>query len=389
MNGPQFNDLPFNDFPGDESQVIGRNSRSFSVAARLLPQSVRADVHKLYAWCRVCDDAVDHADNVFEAGHRITVLSEDVEKIYRGETPAHPASHWLADLVERYDIDPQHPKALLDGMESDLRLRQVHTEDELIHYCYHAAGVVGLMMCRILGAQDRRGELHAKSLGIAMQLTNIARDVLEDWQRGRCYLPSTWVDGRLSAVSPPDSAHFESAVRRILRLADQYYAISERGVGYLPPPCRPAIRIASAVYREIGAEIARSGCRVMEGRTVVPKPRFILAATASLISPAVRKVGVAISHSLTTDHPTMSTFSEQAMNDAKYFAYLGLSLTCLMGSALFLLLLVNPKDASYSWLPAIYAAACLAIGWWMGRCAKKAEQAVPVPVEVRSDKNKP
>lgn len=372
----------FNRVPSENAQVIRRNSRSFSFASLLLPADVREDVQKLYAWCRWCDDAVDSAASVQDAAAQLALLREDVQRIYRGEQPLHGASIWLAELVAKHRIESELPLGLLDGMEIDLRLGQIQTEQELLRYCFHAAGVVGLMMCRIFGVTDPRALRHAKSLGIAMQLTNIARDVREDWERGRCYLPATWFCPD-AADRLPTNAQVRSTLQRILELADEHYAIGNAGIRYLPGNVRTAIRIASAVYREIGRQIIRKQLRVMDGRVIVPKLRFVIAASLAWIGGVVRDAQESV-HPLCSDKNGTSFNSEElTMNDAKYLVYLGLSLTAFMGSALFVLVMINPKEATYSTLPLIYAVVCFAIGIATNLLAKKAEKPVPVLVETK------
>ena len=370
----------FNSVPVDDGEVIRRCSRSFSFASRLLPASVRGDVQKLYAWCRWCDDAVDSCDSADEAKQHLSILREDVQRIYRNEPTVHRASAWLAELVDEYEIDQGFPLALLDGMEMDLDLGQIDTENELLRYCYRAAGVVGLMMCKVFGVTDRRALRHAKSLGIAMQLTNIARDVREDWQRGRCYLPKSLLPGGVVA-SPRNEVH--AAVRRILDLAEEYYEVGNEGMVYLPSAVRPAIRVAAAVYREIGMQIRRCDYRVLQGRIVTPKFRFLSSAFTAWARGGVQDIKrcLGVSNKKQSDSPDpFSVSTEFIMNDAKYLFYLGISLTAFMSSAAFLLVMLNPKDASYATLPIVYAVACLAVGIVTNVLAKRAETPVPVPV---------
>lgn len=375
-------EVAFNYVPNDDGEVIRQNSRSFAFASRLLPASVRGDVQKLYAWCRWCDDAVDSCTNAEEAKKRLAVLREDVLRIYRNEPTVHRASAWLAELVDKYDIDESYPLALLDGMEMDLDLGQIDIESDLLRYCYRAAGVVGLMMCKVFGVTDRGALRHAKSLGIAMQLTNIARDIREDWQRGRCYLPKSWLPHGVDGSSE-DEVH--GAVRRILDLAEDYYEVGNEGMVYLPSTARPAIRVAAAVYREIGMQIRRCNYRVLQGRIVTPKLRFV----SSAFSAWARGVAEDIKQSLGFGNNNLShspdpfSFStDLIMNDAKYLFYLGISLTAFMSSPAFLLVMLNPKDASYSTLPLVYAVACFAVGIVTNVLAKRAEIPAPVPVRV-------
>lgn len=374
--------VAFNQVPADDGAVIRRCSRSFAFASRLLPASVRDDVQKLYAWCRWCDDAVDSCDSADDAKQRLSILREDVQRIYRKEPTAHRASAWLAELVDKYDIDQGYPLALLDGMQMDLDLDQIDTENELLGYCYRAAGVVGLMMCGVFSVTDRRALRHAKSLGIAMQLTNIARDVREDWQRGRCYLPQSWLPRGVDGSSQ-DEVH--ASVRRILDLAEEYYEIGNEGMAYLPSAVRPSIRVAAAVYREIGMQIRRCDYRVLQGRIVTSKFRFVLSAFSAWACGLVQdvKLSLGFANNYQSDSPDpFSVSTEFIMNDAKYLFYLGISLTAFMSSAAFLLVMLNPKDASYATLPIVYAVACFAVGIVTNVLAKRAETPVPVPVSV-------
>ncbi len=372
----------FDQVPAAGASVIRKHSRSFSAASWLLPREYRRDVEKLYAWCRWCDDAVDSATNINQAEKRLEILREDVERIYRGQRPLHEASQWLADLVASHDIEKRLPLELLAGMTLDLRLGQIGTQEELLRYCYHAAGVVGLMLCRVFGVNDPRALRHAKSLGMAMQLTNIARDVREDWDRGRCYLPADWFAAKDAGNAIPTDAQIRDSVRCILDLADQHYRTGNLGLRYLPPGVRPAIRMASAVYREIGQQIRRRSYRVMQGRTIVPKARFTSAAAGSLLASAWSQVNerfplkpLSAENFFHQPQP-----QELIMSDAKYLFYLGLSLTAFMASGSFLLVMLNPKDASYSSLPLIYAVASLGIGIVTNLLAKRAEKTVPIPI---------
>ena len=285
----------FDQVPEDESQVIRRHSRSFRLAATLLPRRVRNDVETLYAWCRWCDEAVDAAPTREHAELRLATLRDDVSRIFAGEAPRHRASAWMGMLVARYPIPSQLPRDLISAMESDLDITQVESEEELLKYCYHAAGVVGLMLCHIFGVSNRRAARHAASLGIAMQLTNIARDVREDQMRGRCYLPATWLPSAVNSAPRQGAAALvdsdvRPAIRRILLLAEEHYQVGFAGLHFLPADTRTAVRVAAAVYREIGLEIGRHDYRVMGGRIVIPKRRLIYVMLTAWIGERARSL---------------------------------------------------------------------------------------------------
>jgi len=368
---------PFFDVPEDNATVIRRHSRSFSLAARCLPSGIRYDVEKLYAWCRWCDDSVDTAPNIQVANERLTSLRDDVERIFSGQAVRHPASQWLTDLVEKRGIEKQHALELLSGMEMDLHAWQVDDEADLILYCYRAAGVVGLMLCRIMGVRNRAAEKQAIQLGIAMQLTNIARDVAEDWQRGRCYLPKSWGDIDRNGQALPTNAQVAPSVARLLTLAETYYANGQMGINALPRSCRPAIVLASKLYREIGQQIRRKKHAVMDGRIVVPTGRIVVTvmrgmATGVLCTLSPTKKINFVSEA-TVLQPLPVPIGESTMNDARYLAYLSLSVASFGASIMFLLMLLNPKETSYATLPAIYAGISFLVAIVTYFLAKRAE----------------
>jgi len=377
--------------PLRDSDVIRHHSQSFSIAARLLPKEVRGDVEKLYAWCRWCDNAVDDAPSREIAENQLQRLRTDVELIYDGQKPVHDASLWLADLVSRYAIPKDHPLDLLAGMEMDLAHRPIQSQQDLLLYCHRAAGTVGLMMCYLLGTSDAQALSHADSLGMAMQMTNIARDVKEDHQRGRCYLPECWLDQVRPTEALSSNKDVRPAIRRLLMLADQHYAIGIAGLRYLPPRSQRAIRVASDLYREIGETIRRNDYCVMDGRAFVPLPRKMLLVANSLrrsltsnnlsSSPAPNTSSV-VSVSSTHLGPKMN-------KDATYLATLGVSLTAIMATAMFVLVALNPKDAAiYSNLPWIYASVSALIAcvsqWALYRMTQAMpQQTVNVPSDNR------
>ncbi len=388
-------DDSFSVIPLDETSIIRKHSRSFSMAARWLPAYVRGDVEKLYAWCRWCDEAVDSARDLPDATVRLAILREDVQRVFDGQIVAHPASQWLAELVESKGIRRVEAMDLLAGMEMDLHLGQVEDEEALLRYCYCAAGVVGLMMCRVMGVQSRSAEKHAIDLGMAMQLTNMARDVAEDWKRGRSYLPKTWVevelphpyadpaDGVGSLLISPSNSAIRESVERLLAMAEARYSSGLEGIVMLPRGCRPAIALAAKLYREIGREILRQDVRVMDGRIKVPRLRLVYLACNILIrsvseNVVISKLGMGLFFSSYEVSKRMVS-NQQKMNDAKYLAYLGISLTSFMASALFVMVSLHPKDPSYAALPLVYAMICVGIGTATNVLARKAA--------VRSEEN--
>ncbi len=366
----------FDRLPTDDAAVIQQHSRSFSLAAKLLPANVRPDVEKLYAWCRWCDDAVDEAPDAKAAAARLERLRTDVKRIYAGEAPLHAASKWLESLVHQYNIPIEWPLDLLRGMETDLADPVLETVEDLMQYCYQAAGTVGLMMCRVMGVADPKALAKAKSLGMAMQLTNIARDVHEDWRAGRRYVPKKWLSLVPGKDMTPTNREVSPAVEQLLRLADELYVEGNSGLGYLPNGVRLAIRLAGKVYREIGSEIRRQDLAVMSGRVFVPlRQKIWLVGHAVWEEAAFRmaRLNKQIRQSVTRSVLNAEFFSEgqTAMkNDNLYLFYLGLSLTLIMATTMFVLVGINPKQSAYESLPWIYSGVCAVLATatgWMAR----------------------
>lgn len=351
--------------------VIKRHSRSFAIASQLLPSRVREDVYALYAWCRTVDDAVDEATSREEAERILSVLEGDLDRMRRGEPALHAASLWIKPLVVERRIDVKHAKELIAGMRMDLQSFRVDSDQDLYRYCYHAAGTVGLMMTRLMGVQNPLADRHAIALGVAMQMTNIARDVLEDAGRGRSYLPG------IADPLATDPKAVKAVVADVIDRAERQYEVASAGLRYLPRDCRLAIRIALSLYREIGRQIVRSDHEVLQGRTIIGKPRLAGVLATTLITSFADQCKLALNPLLSvTQEPTMydAKFSQvSTVAQAKHAVYLGLSLTSIMAAALFMMVFVNPKDASYSYLPLVYAGGSLVSGLLFNRLAARCE----------------
>ncbi|MEQ8846695.1 phytoene/squalene synthase family protein [Botrimarina sp.] len=248
---------------------IRRHSRSFSLASRLLPADKRADVERLYSWCRWCDDGVDNAESAEEAAEFVELATADLRLIVNGEVPHTTESLWFGSVVRRHHLSVAAAEALLIGMKSDLTPAENLSVDDLMRYGFRVAGAVGVLMCPILGLRDRRFLPHATALGIGMQLTNIARDVAEDWGRYRCYLPIEWTGGLRPGPARPDSEPVRRGVQKLLDVADGFYCAGESGVSALDRDSRFAVHAAARIYHAIGAKIRRRRFDVLEGRVRV------------------------------------------------------------------------------------------------------------------------
>jgi 15-cis-phytoene synthase len=268
-------------------------SKSFFAASRVLPARVRAPAIALYAFCRMADDAIDLNDNKTEA---MIVLGQRLASIYANTPHDYPADRAFAEVVRRFDIPFALPAALLEGFEWDAQFRRYETLSELQDYATRVAGTVGAMMALIMRTTSPQALARACELGVAMQLTNIARDVGEDAAAGRLYLPLRWlrdegIDADAWLKAPVFSPAIGRVVARLLNVADELYARAEEGVAELPRDCRSAIQAARLVYAEIGREVERAGLNSIDGRAVVSgKRKFWLVALASTaaIAPARR-----------------------------------------------------------------------------------------------------
>jgi 15-cis-phytoene synthase len=268
--------------------TLARQGRSFHWARRLLGATHAARATRLYAFCRHLDDLVDEAASPEAARAALAAADRDLAA---GQSDDPILQDGLA-LMRECGIEPDIARELIAGMASDAETVRVADEAELLRYCYRAAGTVGLMMCRILDAREPAAEAHAVDLGIAMQLTNLCRDVADDARMGRRYLPASLVGeaapAELIDPSPALRPMVRAAVARLLALAETYYASGEAGLPFLPVRARAGILVAGRVYRAIGHRLAASEHAYWEGRAFVPDWRKATITLAALTTQPVR-----------------------------------------------------------------------------------------------------
>ncbi|MEO1066586.1 MAG: phytoene/squalene synthase family protein [Pseudomonadota bacterium] len=253
--------------------IIREGSKSFHAASILLPKKVRASAMALYSFCRLSDDMVDEGEDRHAA---ITDLRCRLDLAYAGRPANHVADRGFAAVVHQYDIPRAVPEALIEGYEWDIAGRIYEDIDDLIAYATRVAATVGVMMTIIMGRREPHVLARASDLGVAMQLTNIARDVGEDARQGRIYLPRAWlrdagVDVDVLIENPAFTPALGSVVKRLLGEADVLYHRGFTGLRDLPVNCRSAIRAAGLVYREIGREVARNGYDSVTQRAVTTR----------------------------------------------------------------------------------------------------------------------
>jgi phytoene synthase len=257
--------------------VMDRHARTFASAALFFSPAMRADAAMLYAFARAADDLCDE-ESLGPLDERLATLDAlgrcaaraQIGLADGGDAMATATGH----VLRRHGVHPHVLHHFLSGLRDDAQPRQVKTTDELLQFAFAVAGTVGQMMLPMLGA-PAEAERYAIALGIAMQLTNVARDVQEDALRGRCYLPAEWdADWQQEAGLDSDNqrARAFTMVQRLLALADDFYAFAAPGLTAIPTRNRRAVRIAAALYQAIGHKILKIGpAQYWQGRVCLSR----------------------------------------------------------------------------------------------------------------------
>ncbi len=249
-------------------EAIRHGSRSFYAASKLLPRKLRDPALVLYAFCRLADDAVDLQDAKADAVLR---LHERLDLAYAGRPRNAPTDRAFAAIIDDFDMPRALPEALLEGLAWDAMEKRYASLSDLRAYSARVASAVGAMMCVLMRVRDRDALARACDLGVAMQLTNIARDVGEDAHEGRLYVPTDWMtdaglDPETFLNAPEMSDRLHGLIDRLLREADALYVRSEAGIGVLPASCRSGIFAARYIYAGIGGELQRLNCDAVNHR---------------------------------------------------------------------------------------------------------------------------
>ena len=252
--------------------VMNTHARSFSLAALFFTAPTRADAALLYAFARAADDLCDE-ESLGPLAQRLQTFARLSLCAQQARNDSSSSSDAMASaagrVLRRHEVHPNVLAHFLQGLRDDTGPRQLQTTDDLLQFAFAVAGTVGQMMRPVLGAPIE-AERHAIALGMAMQLTNVARDVEEDARRGRCYLPAQWdrqwhLGAGLTTAAQRTRAF--AMVRRVLALADDFYAYAAQGLQAIPTRNRRAIHVALALYQGIGHKILRVGPdRYWEGR---------------------------------------------------------------------------------------------------------------------------
>lgn len=275
----------------EAAQATARGSKSFYFASRFFPKELARSAHAVYWFCRCTDDIVDECSSVAYGRVELEEWSRQVECAFRGEPVVHPVLLVFLDAMQRHAIPPEYALELIEGMRMDLEGRRYESFAELRVFCYCVASVVGLMMSHVIGF---RGDAlrYAADLGIAMQLTNILRDIGEDLGRGRVYLPADEMRrfgyseeelrGRVRNAAFVDLMNFQ------VRRARGFYEAAMPGIALLSSDGRFAVKVAAEVYRGILDSIEASDYDVFERRAFVSPVRKYWITTRAMALPVAR-----------------------------------------------------------------------------------------------------
>ncbi|MEP6538248.1 MAG: phytoene/squalene synthase family protein [Bryobacteraceae bacterium] len=271
--------------------VTANGSKSFYFATRWFPPDLARAAHAVYWFCRYTDDLVDECCSVEQGREDLEQWAALLNAALAGEPPTHPVLRVFMDTARRYSIPDEYPLDLIEGMRMDLDGVRYASFADLRQFCYRVASVVGLMMAHVIGFREPALP-YAIDLGIAMQLTNILRDVGEDLERGRIYLPADEMerfgyserDLRLRVRNDSFRALMQFQAGR----ARTYYAQAEPGIALLEARGRFAVKVASDVYRQILSRIEASDYDVFHHRAVVSPARKYWITARSMAVPIAR-----------------------------------------------------------------------------------------------------
>ena len=258
-------------------EVMHKYGKSFYWASFFLGREHTSNAAILYQFCRFLDDVADGSET-----NRVDLLKAVSESVRLKQDHPEPCVKNFLAMSKKNNLSSQPAVELIAGMLSDQEIVELTSERELLRYCHAVAGTVGVMMCKILGCKTQTANQFAVDLGIAMQLTNIARDVLEDANMGRRYLPSEWLSDSIKTndilnITPSCKEPVSLAIQRLLNLSQKYYQSALKGTKLLPISSRFAIIVALRIYEAIGTKLAKNNFNWWMGRTIVSKwSKFIL-----------------------------------------------------------------------------------------------------------------
>ncbi len=270
-------------------RVTAYYSKSFYLSASILPRKRRWATYAVYAFCRYADNLIDKPRDRSqqELIDEIDSCAAELRTAYRTGESEHPVLGAFVRVAQEYGIPLEYPLDLLRGVKMDIQQQRYRSFNELYLFCYRVAGVVGLMMTHVLGYRDKDAFRYAERLGVAMQLTNILRDIKEDKDMGRVYLPEDEL--RRFGVLEQDildekmTPEFRRLMEFQVNRADRYYREAQDGIQMLDRKSRYAISSASRIYRGILRRIEERGFNPFMGRVFVSNSRKLLILAAEIL----------------------------------------------------------------------------------------------------------
>ncbi|MGD9695003.1 MAG: presqualene diphosphate synthase HpnD [Thermoleophilia bacterium] len=257
--------------------IAREQARNFYYGFILLPPQRRAGIYAAYAFSRRADDSVDGDDPDERRRAAVAARRVELDTCYAGEPGDDPVLVALADAVARFGVPREHLDALLDGVEMDLEVARYPDFPALKEYCDRVAGAVGLVSLHIFGFSDPRAPQHAADLGVALQLVNIMRDVAEDAERDRIYLPADELEAfgvdEDDIIAGRVTPEFRALMRAQGERARDYFARGERLLPLLDRRARMCVSMLSGLYRAILETIEQRDYDVLAGRVSLSTPR--------------------------------------------------------------------------------------------------------------------
>ena len=280
---------------------IKRGSKSFSAASRLFDRTTRERVWLLYAWCRRCDDMADAQDMGGELGDqsgaadRLASIRALTAKAFAGEPTGDPAFDAFGLVARECGITPAMAEDVIAGFALDAREWRPRSTRDLLQYCYHVAGAVGVMMGLVMGVNPADDDTldRACDLGLAFQLANIARDIVEDDAAARCYIPMEWLAEEDiepgQHTKPHHRQELADMAAQLVTLMESHAAASRLGAARLPFRSRWAVLTAARIYTAIGHEVKRRGAEAWDHRVYTSKAEKIGHAAAAFAEALVNR----------------------------------------------------------------------------------------------------
>lgn len=278
--------------------VIKYYAKSFYFAANFLPKERRLAAYAVYAFCRYADNVVDNPRNRSkeEILNEVNILKEELRLAYKYGESEHPALSAFIYVAKRYDIPQEYPMDLIDGVQMDIDKARYKTFDELYEFAYKVASTVGLMMTCVMGFSDKTALVYAESLGIGMQITNILRDIQEDKNLGRIYLPLDELQEFNIAEEDIINEVFSNNMKKYMAYkvakARDYYSKSNLGIPLLQPESQFAISTASRIYSGILDKIEQNNYNPFLGRVSLSYFEKVKILTTELAASRLKRIFV-------------------------------------------------------------------------------------------------